>query len=61
MEDFLVALGLVLALEGILYAASPRGMKRLVATLVTQPESVIRLTGLAVAAIGVVIIWLVRG
>jgi uncharacterized protein YjeT (DUF2065 family) len=60
MEDFLVALGLVLALEGILYAAAPRTMKRLVATLVTQPEGAVRVSGLAAAILGVVIVWLVR-
>jgi len=60
MEDFLVALGLVLALEGILYAAAPRTMKRLVAMLVTQPESAVRVSGLAAAILGVAIVWLVR-
>lgn len=60
MEDLLVALGLVFVLEGLLYAAAPRAMKRAVATLVTQPETTVRVSGLAAAVIGVVIVWLVR-
>ena len=59
--DFLTALGLVLVLEGILYATFPEMMKRMVAALLALPADIMRTVGLAVAVIGVTIVWLVRG
>lgn len=61
LADFLTALGLVLALEGLLYAAFPEAMKRMVAAVLQMPPGTIRAVGLAAAAIGVIVVWLVRG
>lgn len=60
MSDFLSALGLVLVIEGVLYALFPGVMKRAMALMITQPPGVARMAGLAGAALGVVIVWLVR-
>jgi uncharacterized protein YjeT (DUF2065 family) len=61
LRDLVVAVGLVLALEGMLYALAPGGMKRMVALLLEQPESSIRWTGLITAIAGVAIVWFARG
>jgi hypothetical protein len=61
LADFLTALGLVLALEGLLYAAFPEAMKRMVAAVLQMPPGTIRAVGLVAAAIGVIVVWLVRG
>jgi uncharacterized protein YjeT (DUF2065 family) len=61
LRDLVVAAGLVLAIEGMLYAAAPGGMKRLVALLLEQPETGIRWTGLITAIAGVAIVWFARG
>lgn len=61
MRDLLVALGLVLALEGMLYAVAPAAMKRMLETMLKQPEGNIRWAGLIAAITGVVIVWIVRG
>jgi uncharacterized protein YjeT (DUF2065 family) len=61
MRDLIVALGLVLALEGMLYAAAPGAMKRMIESLLDLPESRIRWVGLVTAVIGVGIVWLARG
>jgi uncharacterized protein YjeT (DUF2065 family) len=60
MADFLVALGLVFAIEGLLFAAFPATTKRAMAHVLETPEGVLRLIGIASALIGVVLIWLVR-
>lgn len=61
MDDFLVALGLVLVIEGILYAAFPAGMRRTVAAVLESPDGVLRISGLVASVLGLVMIWLVRG
>ena len=61
MEDALLALGLVLALEGALYALFPDGMRRALAMALALPPDQLRLAGLVAAAIGVGIVWLIRG
>lgn len=61
MSDFLVAVGLVFAIEGILFAAFPALTKRALTHVMETPDNVLRIMGIASAAIGVVIVWLVRG
>jgi uncharacterized protein YjeT (DUF2065 family) len=60
MTDFLAALGLVLAIEGILLAAFPIGTKRAMAAALETPVGRLRIAGVVSALIGVVIVWLVR-
>ncbi len=61
MTDLLVALGLVMVIEGLLYAVFPEGMKRMMQLLLTLPGEQIRSAGLVFAVIGVGIVWLLRG
>ena len=61
MADFVVALGLLLAVEGLLYAAAPDVMRRAVARILDTPDGILRMAGLAMAAVGVVLVWMVRG
>ena len=61
MTDLLVALGLVMVIEGLLYAVFPEGMKRMMQQLLTLPSEKIRSAGLVFAVIGVGIVWLLRG
>jgi len=61
MSDFLAALGLFFAIEGICLAAFPLGAKRAMATILAMPDAPLRVAGVASAIIGVVIVWLVRG
>ena len=56
-----LALGLVLAVEGLVLALAPRRIEdalRLVASLSVEQR---RLIGLASLGLGVAIVWLVRG
>lgn len=61
MSDFIAAVGLVLVLEGLLYGAVPQLAKRMAVDVANMPESVLRGLGLAAMALGVLIVWLVRG
>ena len=61
MSDFLVAIGLVLAIEGILFAAFPGPLKRAMAHVTETPDGSLRVIGIVSAIAGVVLIWLIRG
>jgi uncharacterized protein len=61
MLDFLAALGLFFAIEGILLAAFPAGAKRTMATVLNMPDGPLRIAGIVSAVVGVLIVWLVRG
>ena len=61
MTEFLVAIGLVFVIEGLLFAAFPSGAKRLAATAIESPETSLRVAGIISAVIGLVLIWVVRG
>ena len=61
MSDFVVGIGLVLVIEGLLFAALPGVAKRLAASALESPEGAMRVTGLASALLGTVLVWLVRG
>jgi len=61
MTEFGVALGLVLAIEGLLFAAFPGFAKRLAASALESPEASLRIAGLVSAVLGVALIWLMRG
>ena len=61
MSDFLAALGLFFAIEGMFLAAFPGGAKRTMATVLNMPDGPLRIAGIVSAAVGVLIVWLVRG
>ena len=42
MAQFIVAIGLVLVIEGLLFAAFPRAAKRLAASALESPETSLR-------------------
>ena len=56
MSDFIVALGLFFALEGLVLAAFPDGAKHMMKTVLAAPRG----HGIVSAVIGVLIVWLVR-
>jgi uncharacterized protein YjeT (DUF2065 family) len=61
MSDFVVAIGLVLVIEGLIFAAFPRAAKRMAANALESPEGVLRIAGVVSAVLGVGLIWLIRG
>jgi uncharacterized protein YjeT (DUF2065 family) len=61
MVDFLVALGLVFVLEGLVFAGFPAAAKRAMASVVETPEATLRVIGVVSAVFGVLVVWFVRG
>lgn len=61
MSDLLTALGLAIAIEGIMYALFPEYMRKLMGQILSQPSSILRTSGLLAATAGVVVVWFVRG
>jgi uncharacterized protein YjeT (DUF2065 family) len=61
VSDFLAAVGLVLVFEGLVYGGFPGFAKRLAADVIQIPDGTLRSVGLAVIAVGVGVVWLVRG
>jgi uncharacterized protein YjeT (DUF2065 family) len=61
MRDFLVAIGLVLVIEGLIFAAIPGFAKRLATSALEAPEGALRIAGVVSALLGVLIVWLIRG
>jgi hypothetical protein len=60
MFDLIAALGLALAVEGILFAAFPDGMRRAMYEAAHSPRDQMRIVGIVSAIIGLGIVWLVR-
>lgn len=61
MSDLVVALGLVLVIEGLALAAFPGASRRAMAAMEAMPDSPLRLVGVAGAIIGLLVVWLIRG
>ena len=61
MNDFIVAVGLVLVIEGILYAAFTDQLKAMMREILPVPNGTLRVAGIAAAVIGLGIVWLGRG
>jgi uncharacterized protein YjeT (DUF2065 family) len=61
LQDIVTALGLVLVIEGMLYALMSSRMRALMkAALDEMTDSQLRAGGLAAMALGVVVVWLAR-
>ncbi|MEM9279213.1 MAG: DUF2065 domain-containing protein [Pseudomonadota bacterium] len=61
MSDLIVAIGLVLVLEGLIYAVFPGSMRKMVEEMARLPDASLRSFGLGALCVGVFIVWLVRG
>lgn len=61
MSDLVVAFGLVLVIEGLLWAVAPGTAKRFLEAASATPEAQLKTLGWAAVATGAVIVWLIRG
>ncbi|MEG9861487.1 MAG: DUF2065 family protein [Parvularculales bacterium] len=60
MNDFLVAVGLLLILEGCFYAFMTEPMKYLIRRGLDLPDSIMRMGGGVAVITGVILIWFIR-
>jgi uncharacterized protein YjeT (DUF2065 family) len=61
MADFLVAIGLVFVIEGLIFAALPEQARRALLQVAQTPESSLRVVGIVSAVLGLILVWAVRG
>jgi uncharacterized protein YjeT (DUF2065 family) len=61
MADFIVALGLVFVIEGLIFAVSPSAAKNAMAHVLETADGSLRVVGVASAIVGVVLVWFIRG
>jgi uncharacterized protein YjeT (DUF2065 family) len=60
MQELIIAFGLFLFIEGILYALFPSKMKNMLKKVEMIKDSQLRSSGLIFAVIGFVIIWYIK-
>ncbi|WP_128514055.1 DUF2065 domain-containing protein [Tabrizicola thermarum] len=60
MSQVVLALGLVLAIEGLVLALAPRRIEDALRLIAALPPDQRRLIGLCALALGVLIVWLVK-
>ncbi len=58
MDMVFLAIGLVLAFEGALYALFPTFLRSMVRQLDTISDNTLRLGGIVALSVGVVLVWL---
>lgn len=61
MSDLAVGLGLVLVIEGLLWALAPDLGRRILAMTAETPERELSIAGWIAVAAGLVVVWFVRG
>ncbi|MBR9652851.1 DUF2065 domain-containing protein [Thalassovita aquimarina] len=60
METALLALGLVLIVEGLAYALAPSLVEQILEMLRALPEASRRTVGLAALTIGLLLVWIAK-
>jgi uncharacterized protein len=60
MSNLAVAVGLILVIEGSLWALAPGLGRKFLEATANTPESTVRMVGALAVAAGVVLIWMVR-
>ncbi|MGY8955926.1 MAG: DUF2065 domain-containing protein [Alphaproteobacteria bacterium] len=56
----LIGFGLILIVEGLIYAIFPEGMKKLLTRMIDMPVSALRSGGLVAAVIGLALLWAMK-
>jgi uncharacterized protein YjeT (DUF2065 family) len=58
--DFLIGVGILLVIEGIMFAASPTWMRRAMKSALATPDNILRAVGIGSAVLGLILIWVIR-
>ncbi len=61
MNDLIVGFGLVLVIEGLLWAVAPHLAIRMLEGAAMTPQATLRIAGWTAVALGLAIVWLIRG
>ena len=58
--DFLIGVGVLFVIEGLMFAASPTWMRKAMKSAIATPDNLLRAVGIGSAVIGLIVIWVVR-
>jgi uncharacterized protein len=58
--DFLIGVGILFVIEGLLFTASPAWMRRAMQNALETPDNILRAVGIGSAVAGLILIWAVR-
>lgn len=61
MSDLIVAVGLVLVIEGLLWALAPQTGRRLLEVAASSPDDMLRRAGWTAVVAGALLVWMIRG
>ena len=61
MSDLVVGLGLVLVIEGLLWAMFPQFARQALELASAAREQTLRAGGAVAVALGVLVVWIIRG
>jgi uncharacterized protein len=59
-SDFLIGIGVLLVIEGLLFAAMPNWMREAMKSALVTPDTILRAVGIGSAVIGLLLIWAIR-
>src|SRR5258707_4865197 len=55
--DFLIGLGILFVLEGLMFAASPAWMRRAMKSALATPDNILRVVGIGSAVARLILLW----
>lgn len=58
--DFLVGIGMLFVIEGLLFAAAPEWVRKAMKSALEMPDNMLRIVGLVTAVAGLILIWFFR-
>lgn len=58
--DFLIGVGILFVIEGLMFAAAPVWLKRAMKSALVTPDNILRIAGIGSAVAGLILIWVVR-
>lgn len=58
--DFLIGVGVLLVIEGVMFAANPTWMRKAMKSAIATPDNLLRAVGIGSAVVGLLVIWAVR-
>jgi uncharacterized protein YjeT (DUF2065 family) len=58
--DFLIGIGILLVIEGLMFAATPTWIRRAMKSALATPDHILRVAGIGSAVAGLILIWFVR-
>jgi uncharacterized protein YjeT (DUF2065 family) len=60
ISDIVVGIGLVFFIEGLILAAGPGWVKRAMQSALGTSDNMLRITGIASACGGLILVWVIR-